>query len=335
MHSPSTPDSQVDSDKKSQSGHATTFKHSSSNRVAVLLCTYNGQRFLAEQLSSIERQTHGNWIVAVSDDGSTDRTLEIVDSFSARMGGEKACVVSGPRSGFAANFLSLTCNEGIQANFYAWSDQDDIWQENKLETALNWLQSIPPETPALYCGRTRGMNAQGLLMECSPLFTRPPAFANALVQSLAGGNTMVFNNAARQLMIDAGDHLKIVSHDWWVYLLVTGAGGEVTYDPQPYVLYRQHGDNLVGSNSGFRSRLSRLRQMFGGRFSNWNQRNIECLLSAARLLTVENREKLERFRLARKNHLPGRLFGLLRSGIYRQTLPGNLGLILAAIVKGI
>lgn len=325
----------MDSDKKSQSGHATTFKHSSSNRVAVLLCTYNGQRFLAEQLSSIERQTHENWIVAVSDDGSTDRTIEIVDSFSARIGGEKVCVVSGPRSGFAANFLSLTCNETIQANFYAWSDQDDIWQENKLETALNWLQSIPPEIPALYCGRTRGINALGHLMDCSPLFRRPPAFANALVQSLAGGNTMVFNHAARQLMIDAGDHLRIVSHDWWAYLLVTGAGGRVSYDPQAFVLYRQHEDNLVGSNSDLRSRLSRIRQMFGGRFSNWNQQNIECLLSAIHLLTVENRQTLERFRLARKSHLVRRLFGLLRTGIYRQTLLGNLGLILAAIVKGI
>lgn len=146
---------------------------------------------------------------------------------------------------------------------------------------------------------------------------------------------MVFNHAARQLMIDAGDHLKIVSHDWWAYLLVTGAGGRVSYDPQAFVLYRQHEDNLVGSNSDLRSRLSRIRQMFGGRFSNWNQQNIECLLSAIHLLTVENRQTLVRFRLARKSHLVRRLFGLLRTGIYRQTLLGNLGLILAAIVKGI
>lgn len=336
MHSPSTPDSKVVTQQANQLGQTTSFQHLSSKRVAILMCTFNGQRFLSEQLASIAAQTHGNWEVAVSDDGSTDQTLEIIAAFSASQ--KKAgCVrvFNGPKRGFAANFLTLTCNEGIQADFYAWSDQDDIWQENKLETALNWLQTVPSGIPALYCGRTRGMNAQGNPMECSPLFSRPPAFANALVQSLAGGNTMVFNQAARDLMLSAGAHLDIVSHDWWAYLLITGAGGQVAYDTQPFVLYRQHDGNLVGANSGVRARLSRLCMMFKGRFANWNEQNIRCLTSARQLLTAENQQKLDCFQVARKSRLPNRLLGLLRAGVYRQTLPGNIGLFLAAIVKGI
>ncbi|MCX4219522.1 MULTISPECIES: glycosyltransferase family 2 protein [unclassified Pseudomonas] len=336
MLNPLPPDHQVDATSQSQSRHTDTLLGSSSKSVAVLMCTYNGQRFLAEQLTSIGRQTHDNWTVVISDDGSTDKTLEVIESFANRLDQiGKVSVVQGPKRGFAANFLTLACRKEIQADFYAWSDQDDIWQENKIETALDWIKTIPSQVPALYCGRTRGMDSQGTPLECSPLFSRPPAFANALVQSLAGGNTMVFNQAARELFISAGEQLDIVSHDWWAYLLVTGAGGQVFYDAQPFVLYRQHEDNLVGSNSGFTARLSRLRMMLKGRFSNWTEQNINCLGSARHLLTVENQQILERFRLARQSPLPRRLVGLLRAGVYRQTLPGNIGLFLAAIVRGI
>lgn len=299
------------------------------------MCTYNGQRFLAEQLASIECQSHDNWVVAVSDDGSTDNTLEIVQSLRKRWGHEKITAFQGPQRGFAANFLTLACRQSLHADFFAWSDQDDIWLENKLETAVNWLQTIPPEVPALYCGRTKGVNAQGHPLECSPLFNRPPAFANALVQSLAGGNTMVFNQAARELLVNAGENMDIVSHDWWAYLLITGAGGRVVYDPTPLVLYRQHEANLVGSNSGWKARSLRLRMMLKGRFSEWNKRNIHCLTSVGDLLTTESQRALENFRSARKSNFFGRLQGLQRAGVYRQTTPGNIGLFFAAITKGI
>ena len=88
----------------------------------------------------------------------------------------------------------------------------------------------------------------------SPLFTRPPAFQNALVQSLGGGNTMVFNRAAKKILQEAAA-IDVVLHDWWVYQLVSAAGGMVHYDPRPMLKYRQHSDNLIGSNLGWRSAL--------------------------------------------------------------------------------
>ncbi|MFJ2684509.1 glycosyltransferase family 2 protein [Pseudomonas sp. NPDC087342] len=335
MPSPFTPDFQVDTKPNSLTGLAAIDPRSSPKNVAVLMCTYNGQRFLAEQLESIERQSHESWVVAVSDDGSTDNTLEIIESFRERWGHEKIIAFQGPKRGFATNFLTLACKQSLNADFFAWADQDDIWLENKLETAVSWLQTIPSETPALYCGRTQGVDTHGHPLECSPLFKRPPAFANALVQSLAGGNTMVFNEAARQLMANAGENMDIVSHDWWAYLLITGAGGKVSYDPMPFVLYRQHEDNLVGSNSGWKARLLRLRMMLKGRFSAWNEQNLHCLSSVGSLLTPENQRTLESFKFARKSNLVGRLLGLHRAGVYRQTTPGNIGLFFAAIMKGI
>nr|WP_308809978.1 glycosyltransferase [Pseudomonas sp. MD195_PC81_125] len=105
-------------------------------RIAILLCTFNGERFLAQQLESIARQTCPDWFVVVSDDGSTDSTLELLREYSERWGDGKLSVRQGPRSGYAANFLSLTCDKTIEADYYAWADQDDIWQANKLECAL-------------------------------------------------------------------------------------------------------------------------------------------------------------------------------------------------------
>lgn len=303
--------------------------------VSVLICTYNGERFLRAQLDSIASQTQVDWVVAVSDDGSTDSTLEILQEYKRGWGDEKLAVFSGPKRGFAANFISLTCQDAIQSEFYAWADQDDIWHDNKLQTALGWLQTIPEDVPALYCGRTELINEDCQSIGFSPLFDRPATFSNALVQSIGGGNTMVFNHAACKLIREAGKGLSVVSHDWWAYLAVTGAGGCVYYDAIPTILYRQHDDNIVGSNSNLSSRITRLRMVFEGRFRGWNETNIRALESIDYRLSEENRSILNCFKEARVHRGLKRFWLLRRSGVYRQTFLGNLGLLLAAFFNGI
>lgn len=303
--------------------------------VAVLLCTYNGERFLREQLDSIGRQTHSDWVVAVSDDGSTDSTLKILQEYREKWGEKKLRVFSGPRKGFAANFISLTCELDVQCDFYAWADQDDIWCDQKLTIALDQLTLISQGVPALYCGRTELINEDAHSIGLSPLFSRPATFRNALVQSIGGGNTMVFNQAACQLIRDAGKDLNLVSHDWWAYLAVAGANGHILYDPNPTILYRQHDDNIIGSNSSFSSRINRLRMVFEGRFRSWNETNIHALESIDYRLSEENRSILNNFRKARSHRGVRRFLFLRRSGVYRQTFLGNLGLVLAAIFNGI
>jgi glycosyltransferase involved in cell wall biosynthesis len=304
-------------------------------RVTVLMCTYNGERFLAEQLDSIARQTYPGWNVVVSDDGSTDSTLEILRQYSESWGEGKLTVRQGPKRGFAANFMSVTCDVPAESQFYAWADQDDIWQNNKLETALQLLQGLPEDIPTLYCARTELISDTGAVIGYSPLFGRPVSFANALVQSIGGGNTMVFNRVARELFQNAGSHLDIVSHDWWAYLLVSGAGGQVFYDQFPSILYRQHEANLIGSNSGMRAQLVRLRMMFGVRFRGWNQQNIAALDSIHSQLSQESQLTLAQFKKARSSRGIARFIWLRRSRVYRQTRWGNLGLILAAVFNRI
>lgn len=300
------------------------------------MCTYNGQRFLAEQINSFERQTHLNWRLAVSDDGSNDSTLDILHTCTRDWPSERLQVFQGPKKGFSNNFLSLTCRSEVQADFYAWSDQDDIWNEDKIETALMWLQDIPACVPALYCGRTCLVSELGVVLGHSPRFSQPPGFANALVQNVGGGNTMVFNHAARELLREAGPEVCVPSHDWWAYQLISGAKrGLVIYDPQAKTLYRQHKDNLVGSNSSFLARLYRLRMVVHGRFHEWNRQNIRALEVMSHRLDSQSVEILEHFKHACDQPLLQRVAGVRRSGVYRQTRGGNLGLMFAALIKKI
>lgn len=301
-------------------------------KVAILLGTFHGQQYLAEQLNSFACQTHSNWNVWASDDGSKDNTLEILDGFKRAWPDGRLSILAGPAKGFVSNFLAMTCNPGIQADYYAYSDQDDIWEADKLERALHWLENVPAGIPALYCARTRLVDSDNREIGFSPLFGKP-RFANALVQSIAGGNTMVFNNAARALLLEAGAQLPVVYHDWWAYMAVTGCGGHVFFDPTPSLRYRQHEANLVGMNASWSARLQRMRKLWQGQHRKWNEDNIAALRKLENRLTPENRVRLEHFAKARQSGLVARLIHLGRSGVSRQTRLGNIALFAAAIFK--
>lgn len=304
-------------------------------KVLILLCTFDGQHYLADQLESFVAQTHTNWEVWASDDGSQDDTHAILEAYKSKWESGRLSIHFGPEEGFAANFLFITRKASTQADYYAYSDQDDIWEADKLQRAIDCLQTVPSNVPALYCSRTRVVDANNNDIGFSPLFKKVPSFANALMQNIGGGNTMVFNGAARELLQKTGEDKEIVSHDWWAYMVVCGCGGKVFYDAYPSLRYRQHDGNLVGVNATWSARLVRIRMMWQGRFRNWNDSNIEALQRLRPNLTSESQEILDRFSEARNLSLIPRLIGLKRSGIYRQTLFGNLGLIAAAIFKKI
>jgi glycosyltransferase involved in cell wall biosynthesis len=297
-------------------------------KTAILLATYNGEKYLAEQLTSIIQQTHKNWTIVASDDGSHDKTIEILGQYKIK-------AHKGPGKGFAANFLSLLDHAGDAYEYYAFADQDDTWNKDKLERAVTFLQTIAIDQPALYCGRTLLVDEHLNSIGHSPLFRKKPDFLNALVQNIAGGNTMVFNNAAYQLLRKTPINHKLVSHDWWAYLLISAAGGTVFYDPQPSLSYRQHGLNLVGSNMDWRARIDRIHKLFQGQLKSWININNDALLDISTLLDPKCRRQLEAFQAARHAWLIPRAFKIMRLGIYRQTFLGQLGLVLAVLCNKI
>ena len=304
-----------------------------SSWVAILLCSMHGQHFIAEQLESIMAQTHARWTVWVSDDGSEDDTHQIINLYLAKWGPDRISIRPGPSKGYAANFLSLTRQEIIQARYYAYADQDDVWEPDKLSRAVEWLNTVPADIPALYCSRTRLIDQQGREIGFSPLIRWPPSFANALVQNISGGNTIVFNEATRNLLREIPEDIGIVAHDWLAYQLVTGCGGRVHFDPYPSVRYRQHCSNLIGSKNGWRNKLWRMKRFLGGQFRHWNDVNIQALRGIFRKLTPDNQRTLDHFSAARNRSLIPRIVGIWRSGVHRQSFLENLGLCVGVLVK--
>jgi glycosyltransferase involved in cell wall biosynthesis len=307
----------------------------SNTKIAILLCTYQGECFLEKQLISISEQIEPHWTIYASDDGSTDNTVHILKKYATLWGNNKLVILQGPKNGFAMNFMSLIQHSDIHADFYALADQDDLWESDKLTRAIRQLTTLPPHLPGLYCTRTHLIDESDKSLGYTTLYTKPPCFKNALVQNIAGGNTMVLNHSARKLLFHTPANVKIALHDWWIYLVMTGCGGQVIYDSYPSVHYRQHSRNQIGANQSFLSLLFRIKLLLKGQFANWNDMNIQALSLISNLLTQENQICFHQYSEARHQSFIPRLWGLAKSGVFRQTLSGNIKLLGAALLKKI
>ncbi len=125
---------------------------------------------------------------------------------------------------------------------------------------------------------------------------------------------------------------KFVSHDWFAYQIISGAGGMVHYSSDPQVMYRQHGANIVGSNRGMLARMRRLGMVIGGRYSRWTSCNLAALRSCEAMLTPDAMAVIDAFQAARSGTLWRRIVSLRRSGVYRQTVYGQISLYAACIL---
>ena len=155
--------------------------------ICILMSTYNGERFLAEQLQSIENQTHKNWRLVISDDGSNDNTLVIAKQFQEKWTSDLVEIRLGPEKGFCQNFLSMACDSSIRADLYAFCDQDDVWMVDKLSRSAAYFEANNDSLlPRVYCGRTEIVDENLKSLGLSPEFSLPRSFRNAIVQSIAG-----------------------------------------------------------------------------------------------------------------------------------------------------
>ena len=299
------------------------------------MATYNGEHHLKEQLETIKSQSYGNWDLLVSDDGSMDATLDLLNQFKDDCKGQHSVqIIQGPKQGFVANFLSLVANSSSNAKYFAFSDQDDLWYEDKLQRAVDLIEKEPENIPVLYCSRTEVIFENSEFKSfLSPLMQQRPSFNNALVQSIAGGNTMVFNRAVRDSLLKFGVDAKVASHDWWIYQVVTGVGGKVIYDGRPSLKYRQHGENLVGANRGVSALFDRAVMFLNGRFKIYNDKNIQALLANRQYLTQECQQSLNSFSLMKYGNIWQRLNAFFSSKIRRQGKVFNIALCFGILFK--
>ena len=284
--------------------------------MTILLSTWNGGRYLVEQLRSYENQTHRDWTLRWRDDGSTDGTRSILTSFDRG----RPLADDGRALGAARSFTRLLrahVAENIDGPI-AFSDQDDVWLANKLARGVAALGTVPDDTPALYCARQRLVDHALRPIGLSPEIRRVPGFPDALTQNIATGCTVMLNPAAQRL---AARHEPPdgTLHDWWAYLLVAAAGGVVIADPEPTILYRQHGRNAVGAPESAPRRAIAAVRRGPGRFMALFRHNVAALSALADLASPEARTLLPELRATLAATPLARLRFLRKHPLRRQT----------------
>lgn len=223
------------------------------NKITVLLSTYNGERYLREQLDSILNQQNIAVSLLVRDDGSHDATLKILREYASRYSNIK--IYAEDNIGFARSFSKLIAYamDSVESDYFAFCDQDDVWLPEKLFAGTQHLTAFPENRPALYCSNltlvTQNLEPIGIM----PVFTREnPTRAEVILEHIGTGCTMVFNQAAlrkyQQSLNEIMQNPDFRLHDRWMFLICFWFG-KIFIDSKSYILYRQHGNNAIGANS--------------------------------------------------------------------------------------
>lgn len=213
-------------------------------KIVVLISTYNGEKYLKQQIDSILNQKSSHQIdLRVRDDGSTDGTIEILQSYVEKYP-KRVQVYFRENIGYINSFFELI-REAEGYDYYALSDQDDIWLEDKIETAVEACESSAYNGPLLYGSSSFLVNDQLEIMGETQKNLRGITWDNLLIQNFFPGHTQVFNDALCKMLKAEVDCSKIYVHDFWITYMAF-LHGKAIFDNQSHTYYRQHGTNTVG-----------------------------------------------------------------------------------------
>ena len=312
-------------------------ENNSNPSVCILLCTYNGEQYLYQQIESILQQEFTNWVICASDDGSVDSTKSILQKYQNRIGNDKFHIFDGPKRGYPHNFKFAATALKQYFDYYAFSDQDDIWlphKQNQATKALIGRQNTSDlaATPMLYASVTNIVDSNNQFLRYSNI-RRSPSFTHSLVENISGGNTMVFNRSLWKLFVSLPDHLDLISHDWTMYQLVTGAGGIVHYDTTPSINYRQHDDNKLGTKFSFKGKSDRLVRFFKLTYKREIDININALMTQVKHFTPSNQVSLKQFQAFRQGGIVQRLRYMFNTKFIRTSMIENLILKLGNLFR--
>ena len=226
--------------------------------VQVLLSTYNGEKYIKEQLNSLFNQEGVIVKVLLRDDGSKDDTLKIVQEYKKLF---PIKILIGNNLGFAKSFWSLVKSSG-GADYYAFCDQDDIWEKDKLKCALNQIDKYSSEKdiPVLYTSNAIAVDNNMQILSTSAFdFHGVLTLADSLQRSVLPGCTFVFNKRLQEYAKKYNG--EIIAHDWLMYQLAE-IFGFVTYDDKSHIKYRIHENNTIGINSKFQILMNKIKRQF-------------------------------------------------------------------------
>lgn len=271
--------------------------------IHILMATYNGERFLPEQLASIERQTQREWKLHVRDDVSVDGTWKILERFASEHSGQVELVRGEERLGAKDNFAWLL--RGVrEAGDYVFCDQDDIWEPEKLELLQKKLRESEKEkdqkenglcqasVPALVYSDAVVIDENGELT--APSFAEQTGIPCAedrvmehlLLCNFVQGAAAMWNQSLHEIVSPHPVPGQALMHDWWLALVAAGHG-RIVFLPQKLIRYRQHPDNVLGGFDRGEWHRTVRRKLMGGR--------IRRLVESNRQLFSERREQAEAY----------------------------------------
>ena len=212
--------------------------------ICVMMSTYNGEKYLKEQLDSILNQECVDVNLLIRDDGSSDNTIEIIESYQIEY--PNITLIKGKNEGVIASFMDVLF-VAPECSYYAFADQDDVWDKDKLICGIRSIIKANKDKCLYFC-KKRIVDNRLRCMKQSDVYVRDTSLGCALLNSVAAGCTMVFDNSFMKILrMYRPENAKISMHDAWIYR-VAAAVGIIIYDDEPHMFYRQHGKNVVGAD---------------------------------------------------------------------------------------
>lgn len=306
----------------------------------ILLSSYNGENYIAQQLESLLNQEEVLLHIFIRDDGSTDSTVSLINEFMVKF----PSLISfykeenlGAKQSFF-ELIKLASHHEKSYDYFAFCDQDDVWDKGKLQQAAKVLTRENNEIPLMYCSTTQMVDSHLSKINIWPSSPKKDlSMYNALVENVAVGCTTVLNQRALQFLVSnfPSNLQNIIMHDWWAYLCIS-TFGTVVFDELPSILYRQHSNNALGGQTD--NIFNKWRKRFQRYFKGQNQYIIskqarEFFKVLQHLMDEKTKRDVEQFLTKIKSPVFSRIIYTLHTPFYRQSM-GDQYIMKLIIVLG-
>ena len=234
------------------------------SRILVVMSTYNGEKYLNGQIESILNQERVNLTLVIRDDGSKDKTPEIIKEYAEK--DSRIIPIYGENIGFRKSFFNtLKDNVSDEYDYYAFADQDDVWMPDKLAVAVRKLEEIP-DSIKMYSSSLNVVDQNLNPMYVNSFDHLMISYGSALSRQRLAGCTMVFDGAVANLCKKYDmDKFKndLISHDGAVYYICLACGGKIIFDEKSYIYFRRHTGTVTEHGQGLVKRIMSVTDIFG------------------------------------------------------------------------
>ena len=298
------------------------------------MATYNGEKYVAEQISSLLAQTEKNWELFIHDDGSTDHTADVLKNYREQ-NPDRIHILSGPACGGAKdNFFFLM--RQVKAPYVLFCDQDDVWLPEKIELEFRRIKELEAQfgtdTPILVFSDLSVVDSKlNLISEKMSVYQKlDPGhikLKDLMIQNVITGCTVMMNRVLAEKALQVQTTNSIIMHDWWC-ALAAACLGKISYVDRPLVLYRQHKDNSVGAKN-----VSSLRYLINHSIGqSWVRTRLQNKMIQAQFFAetydFPENEMFQSFSHLYKSNKCARMYFYFCNQLYMSGWQRNLGLII-------